>query len=389
MNSPKIWVLPALLFLVAGCGVSLDLKNLTFAPEDAGAGDDLSSTAETTAGDLTSPGDVTAETLVPQEVTSVDQVQGMPRCWDLFNCVLYDETAMDLNESAFNKCGGSTEWKSESAVIGLRGCLLACMVSSTLDEFMVCLGGDCLDDTLQCLNDEDGTKSCADASYCATTKCNQLTEGTSDQANCMIECFSDVEHTELAKLEMVLKSCGETQSDSGQCQKAIQECYAGSGDNTCPESLECFQGCDDACPKEDDPGNDEPPDCPEKELCFVNCLYGISEDASQLITGMSVCSYDKNHNPFKCIKSGINCYYDTLSGLQGCKQVAAAIYGPYKNYDHPECYNTMFFSALQIKHAHVNGLLDFLGCLEGEWEKKPGYGQIGALEWNKCVDNCK
>jgi hypothetical protein len=372
------------LFAATSCGgVNLDFSNLSFEP-GGGSGDDTG----TTTPDIETS-DVPAVEDVDREASGGDttpETRSEARCWDIFECVLFEKQDLELTETSFNQCSGSEDWLGQSAVLNLRGCLDDCMVSKTWGEIGTCLGAKCIDETLSCVNDEDGDKDCADAMLCTVEECAQFADGEKEQVDCMVGCFGDMDHMALPDLKGVLKQCMAAEdSESFECQEAVYSCYAGSGVESCYDVLSCIDECNKECiglPNEEE--------CKSDGTCANGCIYGISEDAAETLLEMGRCNVFDDHNVFSCLVASATCLHDHMGGFATCQATVKSLSNSYYStaLGHEQKYHLMASAITGVKPASFDAIMEVLKCLQQEWENTPGYGKIPEPDWNGCATKC-
>jgi hypothetical protein len=385
MTSCRYSLIVVSLLLIQSCGVKLDLSNLSF--QDAGV--DTMAT-DGTASDLPNA-DVTGVDLVAPDDGRVDpdNVASGPSCWETFNCVIFEQKSITLEDIAFQKCGappGTPEYTVEMS--DLRDCLDICMVSETKEELFSCLFKNCIGQTLMCMNEDGGSRTCADALLCSVKECKEQTGPEGSETDCAVDCYLDMAKDEIDKLIKLVEECVfKAEAENTECIPATEACYAGSGDKTCLQVLSCLSGCN-TCTQ--DPG-EEPSDEPcSSEECLTECMYGISEDGAQLIGEVQACVWDEEQNVFGCLESALTCYHDTINGSTPCKGVLGSIKPFYDAIliDQDVRFGTMLVQSKEIKNQETMKLIGAYKCLGEKWNIYPGYGAIPDADWNACVAMC-
>ena len=371
---------------LSSCGVNVDLSSLKFDPEEeeVRAEPDVARQTDTPRQDG-APTDV----VVPPEV-----IVQSGNCWDVYECIIFEEMAWNLNQNKFLKCGATLDDGEYSVPIqGLHDCLDVCMISDTGKEFAACLTANCIDYTLKCMNDGDeGDKSCAEAMACSLGDCS----ATPDRPNggglgCLLECYEGMSNDEVDKLTGVIDECvfkdGET---NPACIPAAQLCFAGSGDadEECWDVIMCMQDCEHC--GEDGPGRDG--EC-QPETCVIDCFWGMSWDAHDQINGLSLCYSDPYANAFECLEAGLLCFEYNLSGLPGTTTCAQTLQIMKESYYMPEGvpftdkFEGMLGSFWTLNKNHVLSMHKTLSCLSENWEVFKGYGAMPKAQWAECAQN--
>ena len=381
-----IYILGILVLVAtASCGgVNLDFSNLSFEPSGSNDGDDSGSALPDSASlDVPFPGEDSDGEARAGDATPETKTEA--RCWDIFECVLFEKQDLALTENNFNQCAGSEDWMTQIAVISLRGCLDDCMVSKTWDEIGACLGAKCLDETLSCVNDVDGDRECADAMLCTVDECAEFPDGEKDQVDCMIGCFGDMDHLALPDLKGVLKQCMAAEnSESFECQEAVYSCYAGSGTKSCYDVLTCIDECNKAC--EATPEDE----CNEDGACVNGCIHGISEEAAETLLEMGRCNVYDDHNVFSCLIAAVSCLHDHMGGFTTCQATVKSLSNNYYSTQltHVQKYHLMSAAITSVKPASFDAIMQVLDCLREQWDDHPGYGKIPEPGWNDCATEC-
>jgi len=380
----KEWVMKRVICILSialsvtalSCGVNLDFSSLSFEPgaatdEDTGTvGPADVEGQETGSADSVAP-DTSPDSVVPPEMS----------CWELFDCVIFEKVDLALTETTFNQCKGSEEWLSESAVLNLRGCLDDCLDGTNGDDLGKCLGSECLDETLTCVNDTEGDKTCGQAMICTVDECAQYSDGDKQQIDCMLGCFDDMDHLELPRLKQVMDQCmAGGEEDSFECQESVYQCYAGTGEKSCYDVLQCMAVCNKDC---------EGGEC-DDGTCFNHCIYGIHEDAAGILLEMARCNVYEEHNVFSCLIAAATCLHDHMGGFTTCQATVKALSNDYYStaLSPIEKYHKMSQTVTGIKPAKFDAIMQVLECLMEKWEAHPGYGQIPEMQWNACALKC-
>ncbi len=266
------------------------------------------------------------------------------------------------------------------------------MISDTGDEFGGCLFANCIDATLQCVNDVGGDRSCADAMMCSAHDCQVFqNEPSINDAYCLLDCFSSLGEDELDKLSNVVNECFEQDGDmNADCVPAIQYCYAGSGsaDKECSDVL----GCQQQCPQCDEEGPNGEEDC--SGSCFFECYENISWDAHDQISGLTLCYIDEAVDPFVCLDYALQCFEGSLGSQPGTTTCAETLesmkvsfYAP-AIFSSEEKYEAMLGTFWALNKNYVSTMYGTLDCLSHKWEVFPGYGKMAQPHWAECAQNC-
>jgi hypothetical protein len=371
------------LVTLASCSVNVDLKNLEFLPE--GEEDTRPQ------GDAKPPADITRNDNAPVDTGDEPDVEGSANCWEVYRCLIQDEMAWDLEAKKFAKCGATlSDGQYAPAIQDMHDCLDNCVISDTAEEFAGCMFDYCIEDTLQCINDIPGDKSCGEAMQCSAHDCDAFgDEPGMDDIFCLLDCYSGLNEEELEKLSSVVAECFKQDGDMNvHCVPAIQLCYAGSGDadKSCWEMLTCTQECEQC---------DQTPDSEDcSGTCVFECYEDMSWDAYDQFNGLTLCYIDGAANAFECLDYALQCFEDNLGGQPGTTSCADTLQGmkePYyapKNAPFVDKYGGMLGTLWALNHNHINTMYGTLECLYKKWDLFPGYGEMPQLHWKECALNC-
>lgn len=367
------------------CGVNVDLSKLEFVRAESG---DVRSGV-----DVAKPVDVPGTDNARSDSSEEPDAEASASCWEVYSCLMQEEMSWDLNQSSFLKCGAILEnGEFAEPIQDLHDCLDVCVISDTADEFGACLFANCIDDTLRCVNDMGGEKSCAEAMMCSASDCTAFQADPSiNDAYCLLDCFSGLDEEELDKLASVIDECFESDGEmNASCVPAIQYCYAGSGsaDKSCQDVLTCQQQCE-PCDEDNPDGGEE---C--SGSCFFECYEDISWDAHDQISGLTLCYIDEAADPFVCLNYSLQCFEESLGAQPGtttCAQTLQTIKGHYyagDNVHFAEKFGAMLGTFWALNKEYISTMYMTLECLSEKWGVFPGYGAMGNQHWKECAEIC-
>jgi hypothetical protein len=378
----------SLLFLAAGCGVKAQLPDLTFEP-GGNAEDDSQVKPEVGSQDEVAPPDTgTPDVPATEGVGSDSKPQGKS-CPETMYCAI-SSGCFNLGPGCWNGCADGDGWDS-GPTAKLKVCLEKCTTGISPEDLDKCLQGSCRDEMLECFNETPGNRTCGDVLLCGTElACDKDGMTPAESYNCFVDCFGGLQEGELVEVNEVLEKCfvgglGEM-APSLDCMAAMFECYGGSGDKSCDAASNCLESCyiDIVC-------RPEPNECPERDKCTVGCVYGMSEDAAEMLYDASLCSFDQSANPFQCLEDDVACHLGYIKGQAACKAVMGSLRELYLL----PCFPPDVVPVAQmtklldkIKKEHADALMEVLDCLAGKYPKYPGCGAIPDAEWNKCLQEC-
>lgn len=377
----------ALLFAAAGCGVKAALPELTFEPEDEES--DLASQPDLEAPDTVAPDSMTPDT--PGEDTAMPDLPATGKsCPETMFCAI-SSGCFELGPSCWNGCADGNGW-TKGPTAKLKICLEKCTTGISADSLDKCLQGSCQDAMLECFSETPGDRTCGDVLLCGMeSACDKEDMTPAQSYDCFAKCFGGLKEGEIVEVNKVLDLCfvgtGGEMLATMDCMAAQFDCYGGSGEKSCDVASNCLEDCykSTECPP-------DPQDCPARDKCSVECVYGMSEDASKMLFEASLCSFDSKANPFKCLHDDVACHLGNNKGQASCKAVMGSLREIYLL----PCFPTdvvpvagMTLVLDKVKPEHADSLMLVLGCLADKYGKYPGCGSIPDPEWNKCVEKCQ
>ncbi len=183
MRSLAPLLLTGLLLGILSCGVNIDVSNLEFEP----------ATKDVTTPDKeVAPADALGD-VVPPDTADVAPVDAGPdavtpqKCWQVYECVVYEKGGWDLELKKFQQCGAEVvnNKLTSPPVSELYKCLDICMINDNMEEFGNCLMTNCIGYTLKCVHDSaPGDKTCADALMCLVEECSEIEPTPGNELDC-------------------------------------------------------------------------------------------------------------------------------------------------------------------------------------------------------------
>jgi hypothetical protein len=370
-----------LALLVAACGVNVDLSGLSFQPESVA---DTANNVSTDLPDLTAQGDL------PGADAGPDTVEVPLSCWEVYDCLIFQEKGWDLALSKFKACGATVINEELVGPVGdLEHCLDICMLEQSIEDFAECLGAFCIAESIVCINDgSTGDKSCADALWCTVEECNATADEPAEHGlECLLDCYGGMSPGEVDELNDVVGECVKKDGgDNPGCIPAAQQCFANSGsaDKSCWDVAACLQACT-SCDEAD-------PDC-HPESCLVACFWGMSMEAYEQYSGLSECFTDPFANVFACLQEAVACFgpnFQSGALTDPCAKTIEKIRGIYYMPEMPfgERYDKMLGVLWKINKEHIPFVVDAFYCLEEKWTVFPGYGAMPQGQFEDCASTC-
>lgn len=378
----------ALLLPALGCGVRAELPDLSFQPSDD-SGEELAAPPDLETVEKVDASDDDSPDLAVTELSGPDSAPQGESCPDTMFCAIA-KNCFEQADNCWDGCADGKGWQS-GPTKALKVCLEKCTAGLLAEDLDKCLQGTCLDEMLECFNETPGDRTCADVLKCGIEEsCDKEGQSPADSYDCFVDCFGGLREGELVEVNKVIDLCFKEEFEglfpTVDCLAAQFDCYGGSGEKSCDAASDCLEGCYKTIICDD---NDN---CPERDKCTVDCIYGVSDDASKMLFEATLCSFDKGANPFECLKDDVACHLGFHTGQASCKSVMASIRQAYMGLCFPPesvPVNLMTPFLDKIKKDHADSLIAVLSCLAGEYGDYPkGCGNIPDAVWNKCVDKC-
>ncbi len=398
------------LMVCAGCGITVDLSNLSFQPGDA-----VSSTPD----NVVEPDLVTEKDKVqPEDTGPVEEVIAPPSitCWEALDCVLTDEDCNALlQDDCVRNCAEDEDWKLNNP--GLDK-LQACVYNKCSgdpryplpDDYFMCFAEQCAQELVECIRLPEGEQSCGEVMACVAAE-GCFEDNAAPELDCLAGCFENVNVNAMYEIEALFEQCvpegGEGGRENPDCMATMFDCYGGAGEADCTESLQCLENCND----EDD-----------KDNCEADCFVQMNEEAATAVAGLFACQIDANANPFDCAIHALPCVETDPDEQVVCNSMLggmSTIFAAYYFHRFPnnqfvegfathllknaglepddvgplEQFSFMMWGAASIVEEQHDDLQDVLECLS---DKQPepseipsgenAYGQVKLLHWGQCVD---
>ena len=409
----------AALMLCAGCGITVDLSNLTFQPEDALMTPDDSVEPDAVVGkDRSRPEDAEPDENVvePPAVT----------CWEALDCVLHDEDCNDLlTDSCVRNCAEDEDWKTNNPMLDkIQACVYKkCSGDPRYplpDDYFMCFAEQCAQELVECIRLPEGEQSCGEVMACVASDGCFDDEGA-PELDCLAGCFENINVNAMYEIEALFEECVPDASNPNgrgredpECIETMFDCYGGNGEADCTDTLTCLGECSEEFDGRDDRVG--------KDSCEAACFMEMSEEASQAVSGMFACQVDEMANPFDCAIAAMPCLAMPPEDQVTCNSMAGGmsmIFAAYYFHRFPnyslvqglaahllnsagltpddvgplEQFSFMMWGVSSVFEEQQDDLEQVLECLSASQPEgndiPPGenaYGQVKVLHWGKCVD---
>lgn len=405
----------AALMVCAGCGITVDLSNLSFQPADA-----VTATPDNSVEpDLVGGKDERQ----PEDTEPVEDIAAPPAigCWEALECVLTDEECKDLSQDdCVRNCAEDEDWKlNNPALDKLQACVYnKCSGDPRYplpDDYFMCFAEQCAQELVECIRLPEGDQSCGEVLGCASDH-GCFEEDAAPELGCLATCFQNMDVDAKDQIEELFEQCVPNEAnpqggDSFDCIATMLECYAGNGDADCAETLECLGKCSE------DAGADD------EDSCEAGCFLQMTEEAADSVSGMFACQVDEMSNPFDCAIASMPCL--TAPDVQvACNSITGGgmttIFAAYYFHKFPnngfvkafanhllanvgldpedvgplEQFGFMMWGVASVVEEQHDELEDVLQCLSDSQSEgsdiHPGdnaYGQVKIPDWEKCVND--